>query len=42
MITHGSASETAIENAIGIAIQEFKHNINQKITDHIRKLDEAA
>lgn len=40
MITHGSASEVAIENAIGIAIQEFQHNINKKITDQIRQLEQ--
>lgn len=39
MITHGSAKELAIENAIGIAIKEFQHNINQMIVDHISKLE---
>ena len=40
MITHGSAKEIAIENAIGIAIQEFQHNINKKITDQIRQQEQ--
>lgn len=40
LITHGSASDVAIENAVGIAIQEFQFNINQMITDQIRNLDQ--
>jgi fatty acid/phospholipid biosynthesis enzyme len=40
LITHGSASDVAIENAVGIAIQKFQFNINQMITDQIRNLDQ--
>ncbi len=40
LITHGSARETAIENAVGIAIKEFKYNINQLIIDQIQDLDQ--
>lgn len=39
LITHGSAKELAIENAVGIAIKEFKSNINKLITEQVREMD---